>query len=237
MIIVDAISGAFAHRIDFDALDLDLIVTGSHKGLGVSSGLAYGALSRRAVARMLALGAIDAAVSDWTARPDAAAIVESFEQRQRVRYLSLPRLLLEQAGRLSSDEPPSVFHVLSTLRALDLHDADGGQDAVIARHADMARMVREGLAQAGLRAIAYAPFESDSVTPAFVPEGLTASELRKQLERQYGIAIAGAQGDYWKRQMIRIGHLGFVYPHDVARCLRALAVLYRQAAATADVGA
>jgi aspartate aminotransferase-like enzyme len=112
---------------------------------------------------------------------------------------------------------------------LQQHDADGGRAAVLARHAAMGQRVRDSLADAGLRAVSLPPFQSDSVTPALVSEGASAPELRKQVQALYGIAIAGAQGDYWKGQMIRIGHLGFVYPADVARCLRALRVVRRDA--------
>jgi aspartate aminotransferase-like enzyme len=119
-------------------------------------------------------------------------------------------------------DPPSVFHLLSTQRSLDLHEWDGGRDAVIARHARLAAIVREGLAEIGLRLMADPAYSSDSVTPALLPSGLTASSVRKQLEALYGFSIAGAQGDYWKGQMVRLGHLGFVYETDVARCLRGL---------------
>jgi aspartate aminotransferase-like enzyme len=230
MVIVDAISGAFAHPIEFDALDLDLLVTGSQKGLGVSSGLAYGVISRRALTRMLRAGGFEGPADEWRRDERIQAVVDRFERRQHLRYLDLLRLMLDQ-DRAEVQETPSVFHVLSSLRALQQHDMDGGRASVLARHSAMGQRVREGLAEAGLRPVSLPPFQSDSVTPALVAEGMTAPELRKQVQALYGIAIAGAQGDYWKGQMIRIGHLGFVYPADIARCLRALRVLRRQAVA------
>jgi aspartate aminotransferase-like enzyme len=228
MVIVDAISGAFAHPIDFDALDLDLLVTGSQKGLGVSSGLAYGIVSRRALARMLQMGGFDGVLEDWRRDPRIDAVLTRFERRQTVGYLGLLGMLLEQ-DRPEARGTPSIFHVLSSRRALQQHDSDGGRAAVLARHAAMGQQVRDGLADAGLRPVSHPPFQSDSVTPALVADGTSAPEMRKQLQALYGIAIAGAQGDYWKGEMIRIGHLGFVYPTDVARCLRALRVLRRAA--------
>jgi aspartate aminotransferase-like enzyme len=78
------------------------------------------------------------------------------------------------------------------------------------------------MAMAGLRCMADPAYCSDSVTPGLLPDSVTASFIRKQLEAQYGFSIAGAQGEYWKRQMVRIGHLGFVYDSDIARCLRSL---------------
>jgi aspartate aminotransferase-like enzyme/phosphoglycerate dehydrogenase-like enzyme len=230
MIIVDAISGAFAHPLDFDALDVDLLLTGSQKGLGVSSGLAYGMVSDRAIARMLQMGGFEGVVADWRRDARIEAVVNRFERRQKVRYLGLLRMLLDQK-RAEVVETPSVFHILSSLRALQQHDSDGGREAVLARHAAMGQRVRDGLADAGLRPVSLPPFQSDSVTPALVSDGASAPELRKQVQALYGIAIAGAQGDYWKAQMIRIGHLGFVYPADVARCLRALRVLRRNTGA------
>jgi aspartate aminotransferase-like enzyme len=80
-----------------------------------------------------------------------------------------------------------------------------------------------------LRPMAEPAYQSDSVTPMLLPSGVNASTLRKQLEELYGFSIAGAQGDYWKQQMVRIGHLGFVYEADIARCLRGLRTLLADA--------
>jgi aspartate aminotransferase-like enzyme/phosphoglycerate dehydrogenase-like enzyme len=232
-VIVDAISGAFAHHIDFDALDVDLLIVGSQKGLGVSSGLAFGQVSRRAWEKMLRLARYEGTPEQWLAESDRGRWIQSFAARQRVWYLSLLRLASQQQ-RLAFDAPPSAFHLLSTRRSLDMHDRDGGRDEVIARHARLAAAVRDGLAAAGLRAMADPAYHSDSVTPGLLPPEVTASTLRKQLEGLYGISIAGAQGDYWKRQMVRIGHLGFVYEGDIARCLRGVRTLLSDAARTAD---
>lgn len=227
-VIVDAISGAFAHPIDFDGLDIDLLVVGSQKGLGVSSGLAFAQVSRRAWAGMLAAAGYGGTLDDWVAEEDVSAWTRAFGARQRVSYLSLPRLAHEQQ-RISYEAPPSTFHLLSTRRALDRHDRDGGRDEVLARHARLASLVRQTVTAAGLQPIADPAYRSDSVTAALLPPGITAPALRTRLERTYGFSIAGAQGDYWKQRMVRIGHLGFVYETDIARCLRALRILLADA--------
>jgi aspartate aminotransferase-like enzyme len=67
------------------------------------------------------------------------------------------------------------------------------------------------------------------VTVVLLPAGLDASTIRKSVARSTGIAIAGAQGDFWKPRMLRIGTLGFVTHADVARCLRALEVALAEA--------
>jgi aspartate aminotransferase-like enzyme len=73
------------------------------------------------------------------------------------------------------------------------------------------------------------PYESDSVTVVLLPEGLDAGAIRKRIARHTGIAVAGAQGDYWKSRMLRIGTLGFTTRSDVVRCLRALRLSLEEA--------
>ncbi|HXE80358.1 MAG TPA: aminotransferase class V-fold PLP-dependent enzyme [Vicinamibacterales bacterium] len=231
-IIVDAISGAFAHPIEFDALDIDLLVIGSQKGLGVSSGLAFGQLSPRAWSGMLNAAGYPGKLSDWLAETDVSEWTRAFAARQRVAYLSLPALAHDQ-HRGSFSSPPSTFHLLSARRALDRHERDGGRVEVLARHARLGDAVRRRLSDCGLQSFTDRAYASRSVTPALLPPGVKAPALRKALERTYGFSIAGAQADCWKESMVRIGHLGFVYETDVARCLRALRIVL----ADADVSA
>jgi aspartate aminotransferase-like enzyme len=82
--------------------------------------------------------------------------------------------------------------------------------------------------------MAAPPFESDSVTVCLLPDGISASSIRKAMARETGIAVAGAQGDYWKPAMIRIGTLGFVTESDAVRCLRALGAALAEAGHSAD---
>lgn len=61
-----------------------------------------------------------------------------------------------------------------------------------------------------------------AVTAIKVPEGLSGSEIQKQLEVRYNIVIAGGQGEL-KGKIWRIGHLGPVSFRDHLHCLKALA--------------
>jgi len=229
MLIVDAISGALAHRLDFQALDVDVLFLGSQKALGVSSGLAFAVLSDRALRWMLTRAGYAGDLSEL-ARADARdRFLDELDRLQHVHSISLLRAAVGASNRQPVDTP-SVFHLLSTERALALFEDEGGPAQVADRHAELARLAREGIRQMGLELMAAPPFESDSVTVVLLPAGLDASTLRKSVARSTGIAIAGAQGDFWKPRMLRIGTLGFVTQADVARCLRALEV------ALADAG-
>jgi aspartate aminotransferase-like enzyme/phosphoglycerate dehydrogenase-like enzyme len=229
VIIADAISGALAHRLELDALDLDILFLGSQKALGVSSGLAFAVLGARTLDAMATrsghTGGFDALCGD----PRAASHLERFDRLQRVHSTSLLRAAVASRTNAYVDTP-SVFHLLSTERALEFFREEGGPAAVAARHGELAQLVRDGVRRLGLDLMPTEPFESDSVTVVILPPAIDASAIRKLVAKETAIAIAGAQGDYWKPRMLRIGTLGFVSRSDVARCLRALRV------ALADAG-
>jgi aspartate aminotransferase-like enzyme len=233
MVIVDAISGALAHLLDFDTLDVDILFLGSQKALGVSSGLAFAVLSERARNSMLLGAGFASSFDEFCDHPARESYLDSFDRNQRVSSISLLRALVASRRRESLDTP-SLFHLLSTARALDLFDQEGGRIAVAERHAALAEQAREGVSRLGLTTMAQAPFDSNSVTVALLPDGVSASAVRKAMARETAIAVAGAQGDYWKARMIRIGTLGFVSASDLTRCLRALGTaLEAQEASTA----
>jgi aspartate aminotransferase-like enzyme len=221
MVIVDAISGAFAHSLRLDALDVDALFLGSQKALGVAPGLAFGVFSRRARDAMVKRSGWPGTLAALCESPDRDAYLAEFDRVQHVYSTNLLRALVRGHREELVDEP-SIFHLLSTARALELFAAQGGIDAVVNRHQRLARVAREGVEKLGLQAMASPPYDSDSVTVALLPEGMSASTIRKAVARETAIEVAGAQGDYWKARMIRIGTLGFVSEPDLVRCLRAL---------------
>jgi aspartate aminotransferase-like enzyme/lactate dehydrogenase-like 2-hydroxyacid dehydrogenase len=223
VVIADAISGALAHPLAFDALDLDILFLGSQKALGVSSGLAFAVLSERAIRLMLSRAGYEADLDAFCDDPAAERHFEELDRRQRVHSINLLRTVAA-ARRQRLVDTPSLFHLMSTERALELFEEEGGAEAVAARHAELAAMVRDGVRRLGLELMPRPPFESDSVTVVILPQGIDASAIRKAVARNTAIAIAGAQGDFWKRRMLRIGTLGFVTRSDVARCLRGLRI-------------
>jgi aspartate aminotransferase-like enzyme/phosphoglycerate dehydrogenase-like enzyme len=221
MVIVDAISGALAHRLRVETLDVDALFLGSQKALGVSSGLAFGVFSSRARDLLVERSGWRGTFAALCKSPDRDRHLDEFDSLQHVHSTNLLRALV-RAHREEFGDEPSIFHLLSTARALELFTAEGGVEAVVNRHERLARMARKGVESLGLETLARSPYDSDSVTVAVLPEGLSASAIRRSMAQETAIEVAGAQGDYWKPKMIRIGTLGFVSEADVVRCLRAL---------------
>lgn len=227
MIIVDAVSGLLSAPLDFDALDADAMIVGSQKSLGVASVITYIALSNRAIRKMLALAGFKGSLAAFLHDKEFEAYLYQFETKQKVHYLSLLRLL-KHAHDGTFFDTPSIFHILSTEKSLDLLETEGGKEAVFQRHASLASLCRKEAKKMKLRLMSHAPYFSNSVTPIILPKGVSASELRKRLAELYGISIAGAQSDYWKDNMVRIGHVGYVYQNDIVRCMRALRIILKE---------
>ena len=224
LILMDGVSGVGAHALEFRSLDIDAIIIGAQKALGVSSGITYAAVSRRAIARLLSFAGYRGTLARLAKDPRREQYLDAFETRQRTWYLSILRLLVEEE---SPREVPGIFHLLSTRASLRLMAAEGGKNAVVARHHRLAEYCRAEVKRLSLETLSHPPYQSDSVTPALTPAPQDATKLREELLNRYGFSVAGAQSDYWKSRLVRIGHVGYVTMSDVVRCMRAIRILLR----------
>lgn len=195
LLLVDAVSSLGAIPLSMDEWGLDVVVTGSQKGWMVPPGLAFVALSERA----------------WKANETA----------------SMPRFYLDLARHresLSKGQTPwtptiPVFFGLDV--ALD-RMAEEGMESIFARHARIAGVVRQGVKAMGLRLFCEDErFASDTVTAVSCPEGIEVSALRKLMEDEYNVVLAGGQAKL-SGKIFRIGHLGLVEDQDIQQALTAL---------------
>jgi aspartate aminotransferase-like enzyme len=207
IIIVDGVSATAADPIPYGSLDIDAIVVGSQKAFGLSSGLSFISLSPRAVDRIKKYS---------TGVPSKHTL-----------YYDMSELLKMQHDHLRLGTP-SVFHILSAHTSLSLLMQEGGPRAVAHRHYTLAKMVRAFAKQNNLPLLTQKGYESNAVTAIRLPKPFFAPMIRKRLEQEYGIFLAGAQSEALKPSLIRIGHLGYVTKQDMARCLRSLSIVLRE---------
>ena len=196
LLVVDAISSLGAIPLDMDGWGLDVVVTGSQKGWMVPPGLAFVAMSERA----------------WKANESA----------------SMPRFYFDLAKArdfLQKNQTPwtpaiSVFFGLDL--ALEKMAAEG-PESIHTRHANIGQMVREGVKALGLELLATDErYASNTVTAVRCPEGVEVSALRKMLEDDYNVVVAGGQARL-SGKIFRFGHLGLVSEEDIRQALDALA--------------
>lgn len=190
LVIVDAISGLGAVPFDMDGWGLDVVATGSQKSWMVPPGVAMVSLSERA--------------------------------RAATASARMPRFYfdLEEARRFQAKGETPWTPAIGILFALDVALAmleAEGYPAIFARHAACGAAARAGLQALGFRLLAEPEHASDTVTAAWVPDGVEWSTLNRELLAR-GLVLAGGQGKL-AGKILRVGHLGRVTPADVAAAI------------------
>ena len=143
LVCVDGISSLGAQEMRFDEWGIDVCVTGSQKGLMIPPGLAFVALSARAI--------------------------EAAERSTMPRfYFDLRRALKSYAG---DDTPwtPAISLIIGADEALDMITEEG-IELIWKRHERLASGLRAGIQAVGLRLFSRAP--TASVTAVYVPGGV-----------------------------------------------------------------
>jgi aspartate aminotransferase-like enzyme len=192
LVCVDAITAVGAHELRFDDWGLDVCVTGSQKGLMIPPGLAFVALSGRAVARLKS-----------TTTPKY--------------YFDLSRALASYEG---NDTPwtPAASLIIGADVALAMIRQEGIEQ-IWKRHERMAAACRAGITAIGLALFSDSP--SFAVTPVRLPEGIAWKQFNTVLKHTYGITVAGGQ-DSLKDKVFRISHLGYYDEFDILTVIAAI---------------
>lgn len=192
LVCVDGITAIGAHEFRFDEWGIDACVTGSQKGLMIPPGLAFVAVSQRAVKAM------------------ETSTLPKF-------YLDL-RKALKSYEKNDTPWTPAISLIIGVDAALQMIRAEGIEN-IWRRHERLARALREGVKAIGLRLFSDSP--SFAVTPVWVPEGVEWKTFNKTLKGKYGITIAGGQDDY-AGKIFRVSHLGYYDELDMITMLSAL---------------
>ena len=224
IIIMDFVSGSFAHDINFDQIDIDAAVIGSQKGLGISSGISFMMVSDRVISKLLKLAQYPNNWSEFLQEKSVDKYMDIFENKQQAGYLNILKILFGAVKKQMIDMP-NIFHVYSALKSLDLIDKMGGQKVFLKHHENLAKLTRKHIKELGLQILGGKEYLSNSVTLVLFPNNIDASQIKKALKDKYSLAVAGAQGDYWKSKFIRIGHMGYLSSQDIDSLFKAIKII------------
>jgi len=164
LIIVDGITSVGAMPLKMDDWGVDVVVTGSQKGLMLPPGLAFIASSQRA----------------WKA----------VETSTQPRYYFDLRKARKSLKAQTTPFTPAVTLVVGLLEALKMIQAEG-VEAVWKRHAILAESTRQAIQMLGLKLLADSP--SNAVTAVKIPESLQQAGIDTRLKEK-GMIAAGGQG-------------------------------------------
>ena len=191
-VVVDGITSVGAHEMRFDDWGLDVIITGSQKGLMVPPGLAFAAVSDR-----------------------AKKMIETSKLPKY--YFSFKKALKSHAG---NDTPftPAITLIIGLEKALRMIKEETVENVWL-KHKILSEAVRNGCEALGLKL--FGSPASHAVTAVNVPEGVEYSKFNKLLKQKYGITTAGGQ-EHLKGKIFRISHLGYYDEIDIVGMLAAL---------------
>ena len=201
LLLVDAISSLGSIELPVDDWHCDVTISGSQKGWMVPPGLAMVALSEAA----------------WQANAEAKMPRFYWDFAKARSYL--------EKGQTPWTPVVSVTFAFSV--ALDMMLKEGLKN-IIARHARIAQMTRDGIKALGLTLFAEESHASNTVTSVAASGGLDVKKLLKILREEHRIVLGGGQQSLGGK-MFRIGHLGWVTDDDIASVLSALKVALPQA--------
>ena len=207
LLMVDSVSGLGALPLEMDEWGLDVVLTGAQKALMCPPGLSIIAFSERA-----------RAAAEKSAMP-------KFYWDLKAAHSSLQKWQTPYTPAIS------LLHALkAALELLETETLEGSW----ARHRLMGEMCRAGVKAMGLRLLAVAECTaSNSVTAVVAP--VDPKRLRKVAREQFGVELAGGQGDL-ADQIFRIGHLGYVVPGDVLQALAATEMALAQLGVDVQIG-
>jgi len=206
VLVVDAISGLAADNLETDKWNVDVVCSGSQKGLMLPPGLAFISMSKKAMAMV------------------AKSNLPKF-------YFDIK----EFKKALDKDDvpwTPPVSLVRGLCKAVDIIREEG-IDNVIARHARLANATREAAKALGLKLYSTSP--SNAVTPVNVPTGIDGEALVKTMRTKYGVTIAGGQADL-KGKVFRVAHLGYMVEFDTITAIAALEIVLKEMGYKFNVG-
>ena len=192
-LIVDTISTFLTDPFDMEALDVDVMITGSQKALACPPGIAVMILSSRALKR-----------------------VE--KTKCCCQYFDL-KLALKNQERGQTPWTPAVGVLRQINARLKEIDAAGGAEAEIARTAKLAQYFRNKLKEYNLPFEIISESLSNAVTPLH-PTTQSAYEIFLKLKDEYGIWICPNGGDM-KETVFRVGHIGYLSETDYDRLIAA----------------
>jgi aspartate aminotransferase-like enzyme len=208
ILIVDAVSSLGIANLEMDAWGVDLVVSGSQKGLMLPPGLSFCAVSGRA----------------W----------ERVKTSRLPKYYF--DLAAERAW-LGKGEPhftPAVSIMVGLREVLRMIEQEGLAN-VFRRHERLARATRAGIEALGLRLFARAR-PSPALTAAVAPRGVDSEKILRAYATSHNITIAGGQGEM-KGEVFRLGHMGYVGDFDVLTSLAALEQVLHELGYPVDFGA
>ncbi|MEM2910037.1 MAG: alanine--glyoxylate aminotransferase family protein [Nitrososphaerota archaeon] len=180
LVAVDAVSAAGGLPLDIDAWGIDVCVIGSQKCYAGPPGLSIITVSEEA----------------WY----------KIRRSKRPFYFDLIKYRKFYEENRETPFTPAVNLMYGMDEALNIV-LEYGADEWIKKHLDFADGIYETLEKANVRLFAEKEYRSPTVISISLPDGVTDSEVLKELRVKHGVIAAGGMGSL-KGSLIRVANMG-----------------------------
>ena len=192
LLVVDAVSFLGVSPLSMDRWGIDVVVSGSQKGLMLPPGLGLIAMNDRA----------------WALQK---------KSKLPKYYFDLGKELKAQQKNQTA-YTASVSLMVGLKAVLDFFKQES-KEKIFLKHQKMASAMREAVTAMDLELFSKSP--SDGLVAIRVPNGIDGEKIVAQLRDQYHMTIIGGQ-DKLKGKIIRIGCMGYLDVFDVIAVFSAL---------------
>lgn len=197
ILIVDSVSGLAGEELHMDDWKLDVVVSGSQKGLMTAPGLAMASLSDKA----------------W--KHNEVAKIGRF-------YMDFKTIRKSIKDNETPWTPPvSLFQSLNEALKMIKEETI---EKVWERHRKLSKMAQAGITAMGFPLFSSAP--CTVLTAATLPAGFDGNALIRKMLDDQGVSIAGGQ-DHLKGKIFRLAHMGYMDSFDVIVGLTALEATFK----------
>lgn len=200
VLVVDAISGLAGQDLRTDEWSLDVVVSGSQKGLMCAPGLAFAAIS-----------------------PKAWALIE---KSSSPRFYFDYRTMRKSIPKRETPYTPAVTLIVALAESLRIIRKEGLEN-IFARTIKLSRACRAGIKALGLELFAEESCACTVLTSVKVPSNIDGKKIVSILRKEYGISIAGGQS-VLEGKIFRFAHMGYIDQFDLYVGLTGLEIVLSQ---------
>ena len=209
VLIVDAVSGLAVQEIKADEWHVDMVISGSHKGLMLPPGVGF-----------------------ITASPKAIAYINVCTTPRYYFDLREAKKALEK-----TDTPftPSIGIIIAMVDSIAMIK-ERGLENMFKHFARLAQGVRTGCKAIGLELYPDPACATNVLSAVKLPAGIDGEKLVKIMRDSHGVTVAGGQ-DQLKGKIIRIAHMGALDEYDILTGLACLEKVLHEMGHQFELGA
>ncbi|MBF0485251.1 MAG: alanine--glyoxylate aminotransferase family protein [Candidatus Omnitrophica bacterium] len=209
VLVADSVSALGTEPMAMDGWGVDVVCSGSHKGLMLPPGVGIVAVSAKAIAMIAS--------------------------STNVRYYFDLRKSKKALADIDTPFTPAIGIVIALNEAIKMLLSEG-LDKKQEYYLKMARAVWAAAEAMGLKVYADPKFRSRALTAIVIPEALNPKKIVKTMRDVHGITFAGGQGEL-DGKVVRIAHMGAVDEYDILTGLSCLEKVLKEAGHKFELGA